>query len=80
MPLGRDAWLYHKQEANPPRANPKIFFYFFLFRGAGEGGGVRGGGRGAVLFIKVEGGGRGFRGGGAGGGRAPGECLWGGGG
>ena len=32
-------------------------FYFFLFRGAGEGGGVRGGGRGGLFFIKIEGGG-----------------------
>ena len=55
-------------------------FNFFLFRGAGEGGGVRGGGRRTGFLSKVEGGGGGFRGGGAGGGRAPGECPWGGGG
>ena len=40
---------------------------FFLFRGTGEGGGVRAGGRGGGGFIKIEGGGW-FRGGGAGGG------------
>ena len=33
-------------------------YFFFLFRGGGEGGGVRGGGRGVpFLFIKIEGGG-----------------------
>ena len=54
----------------------QIFFICFLFRGGREGGGVRGGGRGAGFFIKSRGRGGGFRRGGAGGGRAPGECLW----
>ena len=35
---------------------------------------------GRPVLIKIEGGGRVLRGGGAGEGRAPGECLWGGGG
>ena len=54
--------------------------FFFLFWDGGKGGGVRGGGRGggAGFNIKLREGG--FRGGGAGGERAPGECLWGGGG
>ena len=34
-------------------------FYFFLSRGAAEGGGVRGGGRRAGFVIKIEGGGKG---------------------
>ena len=50
-------------------------FYFFLSGAGGEGGGVRGGGRGSGFLLKVKGGGGGFRGGCAGGearGRAPG--------
>ena len=55
--------------------------YFFLFLLGGKGGGVRAGGRGGGVSIKIEGGGgEVLQGGGVGEGRAPGECLWGGGG
>ena len=55
-------------------------FYFFLVWGGGKGGGVRGGGPGGPVLRKTRGRGGCFRGGGAGGGRAPRECVWGGGG
>ena len=54
---------------------------FFLFLGGGKGGGVRGvaGGAGSSKY-RGRGGGVIRGGGGAGEGRAPGKCLWGGGG
>ena len=73
---------------------PKVLFFFmsvffsnlvdvsdiFLFLGVGEKDeGVRGGCRGPFESIKKREGGGGFRGGGVGGGRAVGECMWGGG-